>query len=261
MIIFLENWIWGIIVFFLGSAIASFLGALAYRIYHEQPIDEILTVPSNCESCSEKLAWYELIPIVSYIIQKGRCRRCQSKISSAYFIGEIFLSLSFLLFYFRGASWIEYLSLCMLFFISIFDLLYKEIPRKVVHAVVLIAMMIFILKALGFLDSSSRLNVYFPVVEAFFWGGLMMIMNLVKKSFGFADVLVMMVIGFTAGGVFDVTFSFFSGAMFLAIPAMLIVIKNPEFRKKYVPFIPFLSLGYVVATLAPRGIVLTLISL
>ena len=78
----------------MGSVFGSFLTLATYRI----PLNEDITHKhSYCPKCNHKLSFLDMIPILSYIILKGRCRYCKSKISPRYFIIEILCGISFVL--------------------------------------------------------------------------------------------------------------------------------------------------------------------
>ena len=76
-----------IYLFIIGSVIASFANALIYRIPRQIAIYK---GRSYCENCYHKLFWYDLIPIVSYLLLKGKCRYCHHKISINHLVFECF---------------------------------------------------------------------------------------------------------------------------------------------------------------------------
>lgn len=67
-------------VFLFGIVIGSFCNVCIYRM----PKQESIMVDSHCMNCGEKLHWYDLVPLFSFIILKGRCRKCQTKLSLQY---------------------------------------------------------------------------------------------------------------------------------------------------------------------------------
>ena len=84
MLLFLEL-IPYIIIFTFGITIGSFLNVCIYRI----PLHEsIVTAPSHCMSCGEKLKWFDMVPVFSWLVLGGRCRSCKTKISAQYPIIE-----------------------------------------------------------------------------------------------------------------------------------------------------------------------------
>ena len=84
MLLFLEL-IPYLIIFIFGITIGSFLNVCIYRI----PLHEsIVTAPSHCMSCGEKLKWFDMVPVFSWLVLGGRCRSCKTKISAQYPIIE-----------------------------------------------------------------------------------------------------------------------------------------------------------------------------
>jgi leader peptidase (prepilin peptidase)/N-methyltransferase len=118
-----------IIVFIYGIVFGSFLNVVIFRVpKHES----IVRGQSHCMTCGHKLSWYELIPVFSYIFQRGRCRSCGEKISPQYPLIEtmngVLWCLSFRRFgmtpeFFMGAA-----LLSVLVCISIVDARTMEIP-------------------------------------------------------------------------------------------------------------------------------------
>lgn len=74
----------------IGAITGSFLNMLAYRLAHEKSL--LNPSRSYCPKCESLLAWHDNIPLISYIILKGRCRKCSEKISIRYFLVEALLA-------------------------------------------------------------------------------------------------------------------------------------------------------------------------
>ncbi len=86
-----------ILIFLLGTIIGSFLNVCIYRIPKGQ---SVVYPPSNCPNCGTPLKWYNLIPILSFVVQRGKCRYCGGeKISLRYPIVEFSNGLFYLLLY------------------------------------------------------------------------------------------------------------------------------------------------------------------
>lgn len=86
---------YGLILFYLfiiGAAFGSFAGAMAWRIQERR---DIVRERSECEHCHHTLAWYDLIPIVSWLTLKGKCRYCRKPIGASAFLLELGLGLAF----------------------------------------------------------------------------------------------------------------------------------------------------------------------
>lgn len=85
------------LLFTFGAVVGSFINVLTIRYRPENKIFDfkIIGGRSHCMSCQKKLAWFELIPIFSFIMQKGKCRKCGNKISWQYPLVEFLSGLIF----------------------------------------------------------------------------------------------------------------------------------------------------------------------
>lgn len=85
-------WIWVIFVFVIGCCVGSFLNVVIYRL----PRDKSLVLPpSSCPSCGKRIAFYDNIPLVSWIFLGAKCRHCKEPISVRYFVIELLTGLCF----------------------------------------------------------------------------------------------------------------------------------------------------------------------
>ena len=103
------NVIIAIYIFIIGTIMGSFFNVVAHRLSNNE---SIIKPGSHCESCQHLLKWYELIPIISFLIQGGRCRQCHTKLSWWYPLIEIITGLFYLFSY-------PYFGLSPDFFISL----------------------------------------------------------------------------------------------------------------------------------------------
>lgn len=86
-----------LIVFLLGLSLGSFANCLIWRLYKEEKI----IGRSHCPLCGGLIAWYDNIPLLSFLWLKGRCRHCHTKISWQYPMVELAMSALFLFFWFQ----------------------------------------------------------------------------------------------------------------------------------------------------------------
>ena len=129
--------------FILGLVMGSFLNVVVDRVSKGQ---SILYPPSHCPHCRHRLAWYDLIPLISYIQLGGKCRYCKEKISLFYPLLELVTGIAFVIAYYAALStgilYIVYLLLMTSVFIVVFftDYKYGLIPFYVVIFGVLISL-------------------------------------------------------------------------------------------------------------------------
>ena len=93
----MEN-IFPITIFILGLLIGSFLNVCIYRIPRGE---SIAYPPSHCTTCGNNIVAYDLIPVISWIFLRGKCRSCGEKISARYALVELTTAMLFLLTYFQ----------------------------------------------------------------------------------------------------------------------------------------------------------------
>ena len=113
-----------IIYFFLGASFGSFIGLICDRF----PERSIIFPRSHCSHCKHQLRFFEMIPILSQLFLRSRCRSCQTPIPFRYLFMELFCGVISLLYFYDFLSlevtYFLYFSLCL----SIFDLKHKSYP-------------------------------------------------------------------------------------------------------------------------------------
>lgn len=82
------------VFFMLGAILGSFACCQAYRIRYKEE-EKKIGKRSECLFCGHKLAWFELIPIVSWLLQRGRCRKCKKKIGKIEIVSEVVMGIIF----------------------------------------------------------------------------------------------------------------------------------------------------------------------
>lgn len=86
------EWIWLVFIFALGACIGSFLNVVIYRLPREK---SLVSPPSACPACEKPIPFYDNIPLFSWLILRGRCRKCKAPISVRYFIVELATAILF----------------------------------------------------------------------------------------------------------------------------------------------------------------------
>lgn len=118
-----------IMIFLVGISIGSFLNVCIYRIPEKE---DIVLERSHCMSCGNVLKWYELIPLFSFLAQRGRCRNCKAKLSIQYPLIELINGLIYLWIFAVNGFSVESILFCVcasvLIVISVIDWRTYEIP-------------------------------------------------------------------------------------------------------------------------------------
>lgn len=224
-------------IFFLGASLASFLNASIYRIEKKYKYPDIIKSKSHCENCKKELSWVELIPIIGYLIIKGKCKNCQDRINIYYPISEFVLGTIFLLFFLYNITWYFWIIILFLFVFSSYDIKYKGIPKDVVHIFLLVCTLLYLFFVLDIT------YLYLPLGFTLF----LILLNLIKKSFGMGDILVLLGLGVLIS--YEQYIVMFWGGIIIALlytPYLLFKgVKN--IRKVKVPMIPFFSLSFIIS--------------
>ena len=229
-------------LFVLGAVIGSFLNVCIYRFPRGE---SVVQPPSHCPQCGQRLKSMDLVPIFSYLWQKGKCRYCGVRVSPRYLLVEALTGILFMLTFFAIGFNIELIKYLVLFsvliIISFIDLDYQIIPNRLVLFVFL----------WGFSWQIFRPQISWgqALGGALLGGGfLLLVLLLSRGGMGGGDVKLLLAAGFYLGPVLTglaLFISVFAGAL-LGLGLILLKLKK---RKDAVPFGPFLSLGILTAAL------------
>ena len=221
----------------MGAIFGSFYHVIGYRL----PKGESLIKPvySYCPNCEKRLHWYELIPIFSYLIQFGKCRKCNKHISIFYPFIELLTGLLFAVsFYSFGFSYelIIALVLSSLFSIVIVsDLMYMIIPDEVTYTCALIIIIINFLN-LGFINGLIQLGYGILTFLAMYLVMLFGNFLFKKESLGGADVKLMLISGLVLHPILGLFVIFIASC--IALPASILVYFTN--KEHMIPFGPFI---------------------
>lgn len=226
-----------IIVFLLGIIIGSFLNVCIYRIPKEE---SIAFPPSHCTTCNNKLNWYDLIPVFSYILLKGKCRNCDEKISIKYPIVELFTGIMFLLVYIKYGLSLEFLKYIFLIVVliptGVIDFETTDVYFKI-SFVGIVGGIIFLI--VGHFYGFSFID---GLIGGAIGGGLIALIILLTQGMGWGDFEICLMCGIFLGWKMTIVMLFFSFIFGGAVGAFLMITKKKKGRE-YMPFGPFIVLG------------------
>ncbi len=239
-----------IIFFIIGTIFGSFINVLVLR-YNTGL--SFVSGRSKCFSCGKTLPWHEMIPIFSFIILRGKCSSCKSKISYQYPLAEFITGILFLLIFLIFGITIMLpfyiLIVSTLVAISVYDIKHKIIPDGMV--------IFFDAIAFIFLLASHQFALFSPAAPIDFWAGLLLFAFFAffwlvsrGKWMGFGDAKLALGVGWIlgmSGGIFAVMLAFWIGAA-----ASLIILGLQKLNisrlgltiKSEIPFAPFIIFAF-----------------
>lgn len=239
-----------IILFILGTFFGSFMSVVIHRIHKEKR--GIFFGKSECPYCNEKLKIINLIPILSYIIQRGKCGKCKKKIglhylflelTTGFIFGVLFLKYPFMQIVSNGnliifqEPFLIYLYLAILSVLLIgiffFDLLYMEIPE--IFALPAIALVLVVNL---FLEQPGIISMGIGFLLALILLGLQVYMS-GEKWLGSGDVRIGIIMGLFFGWQFFLV-SIIIAYILGSIVSIVLVVSKKVTRKSKIAFAPFM---------------------
>lgn len=229
-----------IVIFLYGLLFGSFYNVVGLRI----PMKESIIKPrSHCPKCNHTLSPLELIPVVSYIIQGGKCRRCKAPVSPLYPLVELATGVLFaaapLIIGWSADLFIAWTLISLMVIVFVSDYSYMLIPDKVLLVFAFIFLLERILMPLSpWWDSIAGAAVGFIL--------LLLIAIISKGGMGGGDIKLYAVIGL-ALGVKLTLLSFFLATLFGAVFGFAGILLGKVEKGKPIPFGPYIGLGTIVA--------------
>lgn len=225
----------------IGAALGSFFNVCIYRIPEKK---SIVLPASHCPQCDQKIPFYHNIPIISYIVLKGRCKYCFNKIHVHYPIVELITPVLLLLLYFKYGLTFNMLRYAFFVMPSVV-IFFIDSKHKIIPNVIVLPMII-----LGIFTT------FLPQVDMTIWDAIkgavsgFLLFYLVavvfekitgKDGLGGGDIKFIAAIG-SFVGIFGLIFTIFFGALFALVT---IIITQSDLSKEF-PFGPFLVIASVL---------------
>ena len=228
----------GMLAFWPALALGSFVNVVAARV----PLRRSVVRPrSACMACASELAWYDNVPVVSYLVLRGRCRSCGKEISLLYPAVELatagLVAACFVVFGLSGEAVVSAFFCAVLVAITATDITHRIVPNRIVlpaAAVVLVAQTALFPSpewALGAIGASG-----FLLVAALAY----------PAGMGMGDVKLALLLGAMLGRLVGV--GLMLGMFAALVPSVVLLARHGSAaRKMGIPFAPFLAFGAVVA--------------
>ena len=205
------------ILFIFGAIIGSFLNVVALRFDSRN-----FGGRSKCPSCSKTLKWFELIPILSFVVQGSKCRSCKAKISYQYPLIEILTGLIFV----TVPLWMLPV-FCIYIVILIYDFYHKIIPDLLVYLAIILSLIL------------GR-HLLAGIIIFMFFAAIWLLSR--GRAMGFGDAKLGASVGFLLGAALG--FSAIVKAFWIgAVVGLFLMLRKRLTIKAEIPFAPFIILG------------------
>lgn len=230
-----------IIIFLIGLVLGSFFNVVIFRFGTGK---STVKGRSSCFGCGSVIRWFDLIPVFSYFILKGRCRNCAARISPLYPIVEATTGVSFLLL-FLNTTTVSYLTVISAFIVALFiliifiDIRYFVIPDRV--------LILLTVSVVGYKLLAHDTNFYQLLIFAFGLTVFFAILYIISKGrwIGLGDIKLIFLIGFLFG--YPMGYLSIVAAVWLAmIFSTILLIARKADLKTEIPFGSFLSVATII---------------
>ena len=228
------------LLFLYGITLGSFYNVVGLRV----PVGKSIVYPgSSCPTCGHRLRALELIPVLSYFLQKGKCRGCQSRISPLYpsveFLTGVLFATAPLFVGWTGELIIALTLISLFIIIFVSDLAYMIIPDKVL----LVFVGIFLLERF-FIPLTPWWDSLLGAAVGF---GLLLLIAVVSKGgMGGGDIKLFALIGFVVGTKM-LLLSFFLSTLLGALLGLAGMAMGIVKKGKPIPFGPYIAVGTLLA--------------
>ena len=221
-----------------GLALGSFLNVVAARVPRRA---SIVSPASACMECGTPIGWRDNIPLLSYVLLRGRCRHCGVRISPLYPAVELATALLIaacvLDFGLSGRMLVGALFCAVLVAVTATDLTHRVIPNRIV-----LPAFVVVLVAQTALEPSPQWALGALIASGF----LFLAVLAYPAGMGMGDVKLALVMGAALGKTVPVALML--GMLSALVPAVFLLARHgAAARKMGIPFGPFLALGSVVA--------------
>lgn len=232
-------------LFILGAVLGSFYNVVGYRLPKGE---SIVSPPSHCTKCGNRLGILELIPIVSYLFLNGKCKHCGAKVSAFYTVFEILTGLLFVLaFVSYGYSLdliivLTFISMLIIIVVSDYNYMIISDEVLILFSILLGIEIFFIHGASAFVSGLISAVLAFITMLLVKLGGDKLFK---RESMGGGDIKLMFTFGLVLGYPMVIV-SIFLGSVIGLIISLITIKKNPE---HIIPFGPFLAAGALIIVL------------
>lgn len=238
-----------------GLLVGSFLNVVIWRVPRKE---SVVRPPSHCPACDAEVRPYDNVPVVSWLLLRGRCRDCGMHIPARYPLVELACGVLWAALGARFAgSWALPAFLVLgagLLALSVIDLEHYLLPNRIVYPLGIACAALLAAAALADGDPSRWLRALLGAAVAF--AAFFVIHVVAPRGMGFGDVRLSFVLGLALGwlGWGFVALGLFLGFLYGAVVGAGLIATRIKSRREHVPFGPFLAAGTLTAALWGQAI-------
>lgn len=234
----------------LGAALASFFNAQIYRLEKELSFRDLAIKPSCCEKCGKQLGIIELLPVLGWVINKGKCSKCGYEVPGIYPLTELILGSSFVFLFLSSSGLIAYFLVASVGFLALYDLQHKGFPKWIMNSLLVVGVVYFVVMVI--LGETALLSP--TLIVAVVVAVLIVLVNFLKKSFGVGDILVILFLGLFLK--WEQLIGIIWGSSLIGgLYAAPLLLTNKLSRKDRIPFVPFLWIALLLVILFEAQVV------
>ena len=250
---------WHFTAFIVGCCVGSFLNVCIWRIPQEMSLNN---PPSHCPKCRHRIAWYENIPLLSWLMLRGRCSNCHEPISARYFMIELLTGVLFYLIWFKVTIDHQPISLLVLYWVvtafivamAFIDLDHRIIPDRLTYPLLFFGLAYAAIFSglwqterhlFGFLMSGGTMLAVTLLMALFAYTGEYLFK---QEALGWGDVKYMAAIAACLGPR-ACFITLLAGSLIGSFYGVIMILLKKSRLQNTLPFGPFLAIGTYLAML------------
>jgi leader peptidase (prepilin peptidase)/N-methyltransferase len=240
-----DAWIRAIVALPFGLGVGSFMTVAVYRL----PRGESVIRPrSRCPACGAEIGARDNVPVLSWLLLRGRCRRCGERVSVEYPLLELTTAALVVLAAIRYPNpWQAGLVgglLALMPGIALIDLRHRIIPNRLTYpSLLLFSLVVVLARVIGGVGDPARAG-----IGLLLYGGILFVVAVVSRGMGMGDVKLAALIGLVLGSL-GLRFVGVAAGAAIAFGGLggVVALVMGKGRKSAIPFGPYLAVGAVVA--------------
>ncbi|MDD5454567.1 MAG: prepilin peptidase [Candidatus Ratteibacteria bacterium] len=249
-----------LIAFIFGLPVGSFLNVCIYRLPKGE---SVVNPPSHCPKCNKKIEWFDNIPLISYLILRGKCRNCKATISPRYFFVELLTGLLFYFLMLKFGLSLDFFMFavftCILIVVTFIDFDHFLIPDVLVLPGIVLGLAVSFKNSFLidlpplFFSVSYPFSAFLNSLTGAILGFVSLLAVAVlgellfkKEAMGGGDLKLLAMIGAFLGWR-NVFFTIFLSSLVGAVIGITMVILKKRGRLEYIPYGPYLALAAIIS--------------